>query len=90
MLRSKLLSLLSEQFGEKRLVLSEGAVKGGENLLVRIQSEDLRMEILPNNYSQFTGELEERNFLSFTRFVNSVYGKRLIKHLEEQDEGELA
>lgn len=86
MYMNNIAKILSESMGEDRNPLSEEAEIGAEDLMRRIEAQEMRLEILPNNYTQFTGDLEERDFLSFSQFVHSVYGKRVIKMLEEEDE----
>ena len=46
------------------------------------------MEVLPNTSVQFTGELEEKDYVSYCGFLSSANGKRVLQMLEESDEGE--
>jgi hypothetical protein len=44
---------------------------------------------MPNSYAQFTGELEENDYLSYCRFMESAKGLKVIQLLEEEDERKL-
>jgi hypothetical protein len=68
---------------------SQEAEKGAEHLIERIESGEIGIEVMPNSYAQFTGELEENDYLSYCRFMESAKGYRLIQLLEEEDERKL-
>jgi hypothetical protein len=75
----------STLFAEPKLLNSVEAEQGAKRLLKRIDSEEMTMEVLPNNCSQFSGEQEERDFISYCRFLESANGKKIIQMLEEID-----
>lgn len=62
------------------------AESGARSLLERIDSVDLVLEILPNDYSQYTGVLEEKDWVSYGGFLGSMTGRRILDALEELDE----
>lgn len=74
--------------GRSKMLSSVEAEKGAIRLLKRIEEGTLTMEVLPNNYVQFTGELEEKDYISYCSFLNSANGKLVIQMLEEADAGE--
>lgn len=63
---------------------------GADRLLVRIKNNDLGVDILPNTYPKYTGQLEEEDYLSYCRFLGCVNGKKLRRVLEVQDAREHA
>ncbi len=65
------------------------AERGAEQLVKRIESGDMGMEVMPNSFAQFTGELEEKDYISYCKFLNSENGQKVLRMLEESDEGEL-
>ncbi len=67
---------------------SAKAAAGAQHLLEKVEDGRLTMDILPNNYEQFTGELEEKDYLSFCRFLQSLNGKKILNLLEEEDAGQ--
>ncbi|MCD8221904.1 MAG: hypothetical protein LUD07_06900 [Clostridiales bacterium] len=73
----------------EKLFHSREAVDGARRLMERIEIDDMAMEILPNNFTQFTGELEENEYLSYCRFLSSANGQKVIQMLEVLDEREL-
>lgn len=75
--------------GKTKLVLSVEAEAGASHLLERIENEDMGMEVLPNKYVQFSGEVEEKDYVSYCGFLNSASGKKVVQILEEDDEREL-
>jgi uncharacterized membrane protein len=68
-----------------RSLHSQEAEKGAEHLIERIETGEIGIEVMPNSYAQFTGELEENDYLSYCRFMESAKGERLIQLLEEED-----
>lgn len=69
---------------------SKGAQEGAARLLERTAGGDMGMEVMPNTYAQFTGELEEKNYISYCDFLVSANGKKVIGLLEEEDERKLS
>lgn len=74
--------------GKSKMLNSVEAEKGAVRLLERIDDGTLAMEVLPNTSVQFTGELEEKDYVSYCGFLSSANGKRVLQMLEESDEGE--
>lgn len=72
-------------FAEPRLLHSVKAEQGAARLLEAIDNEEMFMEVLPNSCEQFTGEREERDYISYCRFLESVNGKKVLQMLEEED-----
>lgn len=72
-----------------KLVLSVEAETGANRLLERIENEEMGMEVLPDKFVPFSGELEEKDYVSYCGFLHSVSGKKVIRILEECDEREL-
>lgn len=75
-------------FAEAKLLNSVEAEQGAARLLERVNNHEMMMEILPNTCEQFTGEQEERDYISYCRFLESANGKKIIQMLEEMDERE--
>lgn len=73
--------------GKVRMLNSEEAEKGATHLLEKLDDGRLSMDILPNSYAKFSGELEESDYISFCDFLISSNGKKIIKMLEEEDAG---
>lgn len=78
---------LSSFFGNTKLLCSIEAEAGAKRLLKKIRNDDLEMDILPNRYPRFSGELEEKDYVSYCRFLASSNGKKVLKMLEEEDAG---
>ena len=74
-------------WGKNRIVNSVKAVEGSQHLLEKVHDGALVMEVLPNNYGRFTGDLEENNYISFCQFLKSSNGKKVLTMLEEADAG---
>lgn len=74
-------------FAETRMLNSVKAEQGAARLLERIENEDMKMEILPDNSVQFTGTLEEKDYISYCRFLESSNGKKILQMLEDCDAG---
>ena len=62
-------------------------MEGAQHLLEKVHDGALVMEVLPNNYGRFTGDLEENNYISFCQFLKSSNGKKVLTMLEEADAG---
>lgn len=68
-----------------KLLSSTAAEAGADRLLLRLQTGSLKLDVLPNSYPRYTGQLEEEDYVSYCRFLASSNGKKLLKALEEQD-----
>ena len=68
----------------KLLCSSEGEA-GAARLLEKLRNGELEKEVRPNNYPRYTGALEEKDYLSYCRFLGSINGKRVLSRLEAQD-----
>ena len=77
---------LKELQGKPKLLHSEAAEAGAKLLMERMANQDMVLEVLPNNFAQFTGVLEEQDYVSYCSFLRSVNGNRVIRMLEESDE----
>lgn len=73
-----------------KLLHPQEAQEGAKRLLERTRSGDMGMEVMPNTYAQFTGELEEKHFISYCDFLSSASGRKVIGLLEEEDERKLS
>lgn len=71
-----------------RLLTSQRGESGADHLLARLSSGALQMDILPNNYPRYTGQLEEEDYLSYGRFLRAMNGQKILAKLEEQDGSE--
>lgn len=71
-----------------RLLTSQRGESGADHLLARLNSGVLQMDILPNSYPRYTGQLEEEDYLSYGRFLRATNGQKLLVKLEEHDGNE--
>ena len=62
---------------------SEVARDGAERLQQKLDNGSLMMEILPNSYEQYNGDLELQNYASFCTFLKSRNGRKVLAMLEE-------
>lgn len=76
---------MKSYYGKAGILHSSQAEAGAQNLLQKIEDSILKMDILPNQYEQFTGALEEADYISYGRFIQSVNGQKVLKMLEEED-----
>lgn len=76
---------LIPSYNAKKLLCSAEGEAGAVRLLEKLQNGELEKEVRPNNYPRYTGELEERDYLSYCRFLGSINGKRVLSRLEAQD-----
>ncbi len=67
------------------LLHSPQAEQGARQLFEKIESGTMTMDVLPNQYDRFTGELEENDYLTYCRFLQSVNGQSVLKMLEEEN-----
>lgn len=75
-------------WGNTGLICSVDAEEGAARLMERIQNRTLPMDILPNRYDQFSGKLEQEDYVSYCRFLESMNGQKVLNMLEEEDAGE--
>jgi hypothetical protein len=74
-------------FWNNRLLNSKEAELGAERMIQRMRNKKLGMDILPNSYEQYNGKLEEEDYISYCRFLQSSNGRNLLENLEEQNAG---
>lgn len=74
-------------FGSNRMLCSTDAEDGAKRLIEKIEDGALQMDVLPNRYDKFSGELEERDYVSFCRFLESSNGEKVLNMLEVDDAG---
>lgn len=77
-----------QSYKVSRLLTSQRGEVGADHLLARLISGALQMDILPNNYPRYTGQLEEEDYLSYSRFLRAKNGQKLLAKLEEHDGSE--
>lgn len=70
-----------------KILMSSESECGAVRLITKIRNGFLGMDVLPNSYPQYTGVLEEEDFLCYSRFLESANGKKLLTMLEVQDAG---
>ncbi len=80
---------IMELFGKSKVLHSVEAENGARRLMERMENHDMCMEVLPESFGQFSGEPEEKDYISYCDFLNSVNGKKVLDILEEKDEREL-
>ena len=74
-------------YGDTGILHSQKAEEGARQLFEKIESDTLRMDILPNQYERFSGALEEEDYSAYNRFLQSVNGQMVLKMLEEENAG---
>lgn len=74
-------------YGKAGILHSLKAEEGARQLFEKIENAALRMDILPNQYDRFTGELEEADYITYGKFLQSVNGQIVLKMLEEENAG---
>lgn len=79
--------MMNSFLGKNRIVSSVKAEEGARHLLEKVHNGTLVMDVLPNKYDRFTGDLEENNYISFCQFLKSSNGKKVLTMLEEADAG---
>ena len=65
---------------------SLNAREGAERLGNKLINHELMMDILPNSYEQYNGELEQRNFVSYCNFLKSRNGRIVLDMLDKEDD----
>lgn len=74
-------------YWEKGVMHSSKAEEGARLMFENIENNNLKMDILPNQYARFTGELEEIDYITYGKFLQSVNGQKVLKMLEEENAG---
>lgn len=72
-------------YGKTGVLHSLKAEEGASQLFEKIENGTLKLDILPNQYARFTGELEENDYVTYGRFLQSVNGQKVLKMLEEEN-----
>ena len=67
------------------MIHSEEASAGADRFVEDMRSGKLRMELLPNTYGRFSGELEESDYVSFCEFLKSRNGVNVLEMLDAED-----
>ena len=80
---------ITDLLGKSRILHSVEAEAGARRLLERVECDDMCMEVLPDSFEQFAGELEVKDYVSYCDFLTSANGKKVIDILEEEDERQL-
>ncbi len=75
-------------WGDIKIKCSINAEEGAGRLIESIQNQTLSMDILPNRYDKFSGKLEQEDYVSYCRFLESLNGQKILDMLEEEDAGE--
>lgn len=75
-------------WGNIKIQCSVSAEEGAGRLIESIQNRTLPMDILPNRYDKFSGKLEQEDYVSYCRFLESLNGQKVLDMLEEEDAGE--
>ena len=70
---------------DAKILSSVEAENGAHEMIKKIRNEELTMDVLPNFYPKFTGELEEADYVGYNRFLSSRNGNMVINMLEEED-----
>lgn len=63
------------------------ASEGAERLEKKMNEGILQLDILPNSYEQFSGELERKDYISYCSFLKSRNGLNVLSMLEEEEMG---
>lgn len=77
---------MNSYFKNKKILTSVESEQGAEHLLHRLRTGELQMDILPNSYKRFSGELEEEDYISYCDFLSSYNGQMVLDMLEEEDD----
>lgn len=73
-------------FESNKVLGSMEAVRGAARLKGKLDSGQLKMDILPNTYEQFSGRLEAEDYVSYCQFLKSRNGRIVLDMLEDEDE----
>ena len=69
-----------------KVLNSVEANEGADRLKHKIESGELVMDILPNSYEQFSGQLEANDYVEYCNFLKSHNGRIVLDMLEENDD----
>ena len=72
--------------GLSTILHSLNAREGAERLVNKLINHELMMDILPNSYEQYNGELEQSNFVSYCNFLKSRNGRIVLDMLDKEDD----
>lgn len=78
---------MKSYYGNTGILHSQKAEEGARQMFEKIENGTLKMDILPNQYARFTGELEEADYITYNKFLKSVNGQMVLKMLEEENAG---
>lgn len=78
---------MKSYYGNTGILHSQKAEEGAQQLFEKIENDTIRMDILPNQYARFTGEFEEADYITYSRFLQSVNGQKVLKMLEDENAG---
>ena len=73
-------------FGTPKLLSSAEAEAGADRLLQKIRAGSMVSDVLPGSCPGYTGQPEEKDYVSYCRFLSSPNGRKLIRTLEAQDD----
>ena len=76
---------MNTYFKTRKILTSVESERGADRLLQRLRTGELQMDILPNSYKRFNGELEEEDYVSYCGFLSSCNGQMILDMLEEED-----
>ena len=72
------------QYYLRNVNISNKVQEAAENLVDKMKNNDVKMDVLPNSYDNFTGRMELDDYLSFCEFLESRRGKVILELVEEQ------
>lgn len=72
-----------KQYYLKKVNVSTAVQRDSENLIEKMRNNDVDMDVLPNTYGDFTGQLEVDDYLSFSQFLDSRRGGLILELSEE-------
>lgn len=64
---------------------SAEAENGATSFIDRLKTHQLDIEVLPNSYEEFTGQMEEEDFIAFSNFLKSSNGRSVLEMVETED-----
>lgn len=65
---------------------SSAAQNGARHMEEKLNSGRLMLDVLPNSFRRYSGELENQNHVSFCTFLKSRNGRNVLSMLDEEDE----
>lgn len=72
-----------KQYYLKKVNVSTTVQRDSERLIEKMRNNDVDMDVLPNTYRDFTGQLEVDDYLSFSQFLDSRRGGLILELSEE-------